>query len=60
MIDVKSEVGGGGHSKQAPPKQQDAVQEGSKAGGVANTVKGGSVIQGSGSNTGNGADETIR
>ncbi|GMI23389.1 hypothetical protein TrCOL_g2467 [Triparma columacea] len=59
MIDVKSEVGGGVHSKQAPPKQQDAVQEGSRAGGVANTVKGGSVIQGSGSNTGNGADETI-
>jgi hypothetical protein len=60
MIDVKAEVGGGTASKQAPPKQEAAVQEGSKVGGVASTVKGGSVIQGSGSSTGNGADETIR
>ncbi|GMI02967.1 hypothetical protein TrRE_jg3036 [Triparma retinervis] len=59
MIDVKAEVGGGTASKQAPPKQEAAVQEGSKVGGVASTVKGGSVIQGSGSSTGNGADETI-
>jgi len=58
MIDVKSGVDRSASSKSS--NKLGGVDEGGKVGGVASTVKGGSVIQGSGSSSGNGVDETIR
>jgi len=57
MIDVKSGVDRSASSKSS--NKLGGVDEGGKVGGVASTVKGGSVIQGSGSSSGNGVDETI-